>query len=87
MKIKLQVSGGFIAINKESVIDAKITDTDLDELIAAIDLKDNSNSQIRDGKSFSLIVKNRTIIIDSNKVPEKFKSLFEELMANLKYQK
>lgn len=87
MEIKLQVSGGFIAIKKESVIDAKITDTDLDELISAIQLKDNPNSQIRDGKSFFLVVKNRTIAIDPNIVPEKFKPLFEELTENLKYQR
>lgn len=87
MKIKLQVSGGFIPVNKESVIDAKITDTDLDELISAIHIKDNPNSQVRDGKNFSLVIKNKTISIDPNIVPEKFKLLFKELTENLKYQK
>ncbi len=84
MKIKLLVSGGFIPVSKEAVIDADISDTDWNELISAIEVENNSNSKARDSKYVILEAKGRSVLINPDKVPIKYKPLFSKLFNNLK---
>ena len=84
MKIKLSVSGGFLPIYKEAVIESAISDKELAALLSAIEIKEKSKGMARDAKSYILEVNGQSVQIDPNLVPQQFSELFNELTSNLK---
>ena len=84
MKIKLSVSGGFLPLYKEAVIESAITDKELAVLLSAIEIKGNSKGMARDAKNYILEANGQSVQIDPNLVPEQFSELFNELTSNLK---
>jgi len=84
MKIKLSVSGGFVPIYKEAVIESAISDKELAALLSAIEIKGKSKGMARDAKSYTLEADGKTVPVDPNLVPEHFRELFNELISNLK---
>jgi hypothetical protein len=84
MKLKLSVSGGLVPIHKEAEIEAPLSDKELVELLAAIEIKSGSPTRARDAKSYTLEANGKTVQIDPNLVPEHYKELFNQLINNLK---
>ena len=82
MKIKLQVSGGFIPTIKESVVVENIANNDWDELISTIKVK--VNPKARDSKSYMLEANGKEVLINPNLIPKKHKPLFDKLISNLR---
>lgn len=84
MEIKLKRSGGIISIKKEAVKKVDWSDKDLDDLIAAVKRKEEPLSRGRDTTGYFLEVKNKVIPIDLDKIPAKYKAVFNNLKDNLK---
>jgi hypothetical protein len=84
MKIKLCVSGGLIPVYKESEIEATIADKELNELIAAIEIKGPQNSKARDSKYYTLEINGKSIPVNPDSIPKQHEELFIKLINNLK---
>jgi hypothetical protein len=84
MEIKLKRSGGITGIRREAVKEADLSDKDLKDLIAAIKRKEEPLSRGRDTTGYFLEIKNETIPIELDKIPAKYKALFDSLKDNLK---
>ena len=84
MEIKLKRSGGITGIKREAVKEADLSDNDLHDLIAAIKRKEEPLSRGRDTTGYFLEVKNKVIPIDLDKIPAKYKTMFNNLKDNLK---
>ena len=84
MEIKLKRSGGIISIRKEAVKQVDWSEKDLDDLLNAIERKETPLSRGRDTTGYFLEVKNKVIPIDLDKVPAKYKAVFETLKKDLK---
>lgn len=84
MEIKLKRSGGIISISKEAVKQVDWPEKDLNDLLHVIERKENPLSRGRDTTGYFLEVKNKVIPIDLDKVPTKYKAVFETLKKDLK---
>ena len=84
MEIKLKRSGGIAGIRKEALKKVDWSDKELKDLVAAIKRKEEPLSRGRDVTGYFLEVKNEVVPIDLDKIPEKFKTVFESLKDNLK---
>ena len=84
MEIKLKRSGGITGIPREAVKEVAWSDEELHDLIAIIKRKEESPIRGRDTTGYLLEVKNETIPIDLDKIPSKYKAIFDSLKDNLK---
>jgi len=86
MKIKLVRTGGFIPITKAAEAEADLSEKDLASLLKIIK-SDPSAPRVKDGNYWELTVGGITTPINPEKVPVKYKALFEKLKSNLKVVK
>ena len=86
MKIKLVRTGGFIPLIKAAEIEADLSDKDLASLLKKIK-SDPSASRVKDGNYWELTVGGVTTPVEPEKVPDKYKALFEKLKSDLKVVK
>lgn len=84
MKLKLSVAGGFVNVYKEAETEAPLSDKQLAELLAAIEIKGSPPTKARDAKSYTLTANGKAVQVDPNLVPEQHKELFNQLINNLK---
>lgn len=84
MKLKLSVAGGFANIYKEAEIEAPLSDKQLAELLAAIEIKGGPPTKTRDAKSYTLTANGKAVQVVPDLVPEQYKELFNQLINNLK---
>jgi hypothetical protein len=84
MEIKLKRSGGIISIRKEAVKKVDWSQKELDELLAVVKRKEEPQSGGRDTTGYFIEVNNKVIPVDLDKIPAKFKPVFESLKDNLK---
>jgi hypothetical protein len=83
MKIKLVRTGGFIPINKAAEAEMDLSEQDLASLLEVIK-SSPSAPRIKDGFSWELTAGDIVTPVDPEKVPAKYKALFEKLKSNLK---
>ena len=84
MEIKLKRSGGIIAAKKEATKKVDWTEEELEALVSAAKRKEEPLSRGRDTTGYFLEIKNESIPIDLDKIPEKYKAVFDNLKTNLK---
>lgn len=84
MKIKLKRSGGILPVKKEAVKEVDWTDDDIEDLIHAAGRKEEPMQRGRDTTGYSLELENKSFPIDLDKIPSKYKNVFEQLKSNLK---
>jgi hypothetical protein len=83
MKIKLVRTGGFIPINKAAEAETDLSEQDMASLLRIIK-SDPSAPRVKDGNYWELTVGSLTTPVDLEKVPDKYKALFEKLKSDLK---
>ena len=83
MKIKLIRTGGFIPITKAAEADVDISAREMAGLLEIIQ-HDPAAPRIKDGNSWELAVGFRSITVDLEKVPDKYKAIFDQLKNDLK---
>jgi hypothetical protein len=83
MKIKLVRTGGFIPIIKAAEAEADLSEQDLASLLKIIK-SSPSAPRIKDGNSWELTVGDIVTPVDPEKVPVKYKALFDKLKSDLK---
>jgi hypothetical protein len=84
MKIKLKRSGGIVPVKKEAVKEVNWTDNDVYDLIHAAGRKDEPLQHGRDTTSYFLELENKSVQLDLEKIPLKYKTVFEQLKKELK---
>lgn len=87
MKITLVRSGGIIPMTKKAETDVDWSQDELNELLQTIGVERHSPAIARDASSYSLQAGDRTLSIDWDKIPGKYKKVFEEMKDNLKIEK
>lgn len=85
MKIRLVRSGGFLPVTKVAETEVNLTEKEIDGLLKAIK-HDPSAPRIKDGNYFELTVGDKSIPVDLDKVPEKYRTLFTRLKNDLKFK-
>ncbi len=84
MEIILKRSGGIISIRKEAVKKVDWSQEELDELLAVVKREEEPQTRSRDATGYSLEINDKVIPIDLDKIPAKYKSVFESLKSKLK---
>jgi len=84
MKIKLKRSGGIVPVKKEAVKEVNWTANDIHDLIHAAERKEEPLQRGRDTTGYFLELENKSVPIDLDKIPSKYKSVFEQLKNELK---
>jgi hypothetical protein len=83
MKIKLVRTGGFIPIIKAAEAEVDLSEQDLASLLKIIK-SSPSAPRIKDGNCWELTVGDLSIPVDPEKVPDKYKPVFDKLKSDLK---
>ena len=86
MKIKLIRTGGFIPITKEAEADVNLSDKQVKQLLEIIQ-PDSIASPIKDGHYYLLDIGTKSTLVDLEKVPDEYKSIFNKLKSDLKFIK
>jgi hypothetical protein len=86
MKIKLIRTGGFIPITKEAEADVNLSDKQVKQLLEIIQ-PDPIASPIKDGQYYLLDIGTKSTLVDLEKVPDEYKSIFIKLKSDLKFIK
>jgi len=86
MKITLMRTGGFIPVIKKATKEVNWSDKEMEELIDSI-RADSDAGKMRDSTQYQLIFNGRTFSIDFEKIPLKYKEVFEQLKNNLQIAK
>lgn len=84
MEIKLQRLGGFIPIKRESSTQVTWSEEELKKLLEHIRADENEDTLSRDATIDYLEVEGALNPINMQKVPAKYKPVFEELKTGLK---
>jgi hypothetical protein len=83
MKIKLIRTGGFIPVTRVSESEVDFSARELANLLVTIK-HDTAAPKIKDGQYYELNVGTDSTPIDLEKVPDKYKDLFNKLKSDLK---
>lgn len=83
MKIILTRTGGFIPIKKRAETEVSWTEEELGELLSKINIDHSNPGASRDSTYYQLSCGNKTALIDLEKVPAKYKTVFETLKDDL----
>jgi hypothetical protein len=83
MIIRLIRTGGFIPVTKVSETKVDFSDQELANLLVTIK-HDTAAPKIKDGQYYELNVGTDSTPIDLEKVPDKYKDLFNKLKSDLK---
>lgn len=74
-------------MTKKAEKDVDWSEDELNSLLNAIGIEKHSPGLTRDASSYSLQADGRTVPIDWDKIPDKYKKAFEEMKDNLKIEK
>jgi hypothetical protein len=83
MIIRLIRTGGFIPVTKVSETKVDFSDQELANLLVTIK-HDTAAPKVKDGQYYELNVGTDSTPIDLEKVPDKYKDLFNKLKSDLK---
>jgi hypothetical protein len=83
VKIKLIRTGGFIPVTKVSETEVDFSARELANLLVTIK-HDTAAPKIKDGQYYELNVGTDSTPVDLEKVPDKYKDLFNKLKSDLK---
>ncbi|WP_018612541.1 hypothetical protein [Segetibacter koreensis] len=86
MKITLQRTGGIIPLKKIADTEVDWTEKEIDELIKSVSTVDEPG-KMRDSTQYHLIYKGQPVSIDLEKIPIKYRDVFERLKDNLQIVK
>ncbi len=86
MKLTLIRTGGIIPIIKKANAEVDWSENEIDELINSF-TEDDKSATMRDSTQYQLKFNDQTFSIDLEKVPLKYKKVFEQLKDNLKIVK
>jgi hypothetical protein len=83
MKIKLIRTGGFLPITREAEADVNLSDIQVKQLLEIIQ-PDRIPSPVKDGHYYLLDIGTKSTLVDLEKVPDEYKSIFNKLKNDLK---
>jgi hypothetical protein len=83
MIIRLIRTGGFIPVTKVSETKVDFSDQELANLLVTIK-HDTAAPKVKDGQYYELNVGSDSTPVDLEKVPDKYKDLFNKLKSDLK---
>jgi hypothetical protein len=83
MLITLIRTGGFIPITKKAEKEVDWSESEMRQLLDQIEKKDEGPGQARDATEYQLMYNAGTFSIDWDKIPAKYKKMFDELKDNL----
>jgi hypothetical protein len=83
MKIKLTRTGGFIPVTKVAEADIEMTDIELVRLIEIIK-HENTGYRVKDANYYELSAGKISSSVDLDKIPDRYKDVFNKLKAELK---
>jgi hypothetical protein len=86
MKIKLIRTGGFIPLTKMAEIEVALTEKELISLLDSMQPEPNAH-RIKDGNYYEVTVGKYRSPVDIEKVPDRYKDLFDKLKGDLKIMK
>jgi len=86
MEIALLRTGGIIPMVKQAKEDVAWTESEMNELLDRIRIEGDAGKK-RDGTSYQLLYNNETFTVDIDKVPAKYKKVFDRLKENLQIVK
>jgi site-specific recombinase XerC len=86
MRITLTRTGGVIPITKKAEKEVDWKEDEIKKLIERIKTKDNPGS-MRDNTTYELSYHAGTFPVDMEKIPAKYKKMFDDLKDNLKIVK
>lgn len=84
MQIALVRTGGIIPLKKRAEAEVDWSEQELMQLIKTIKLENTGPGISRDATAYHLEIRDQTVPIDLNKIPQNYQSTFEELKDNLK---
>jgi hypothetical protein len=82
MKIKLIRTGGFIPLTKMAEIEVALTEKEIISLLDSMQPEPNAH-RIKDGNYYEVTVGKYRSPVDIEKVPDRYKDLFDKLKSNL----
>ncbi len=85
MEITFLRTGGIIPITKKSNTIVDWSETEVQELLSLI--RADNMGQMRDETQYQLVYNDQTVAIDIDKVPKKYKKIFERLKEDLRIVK
>lgn len=83
MQIALVRTGGFIPLKKKAEAEVDWSEQELLQLIEHIKAENTRPGVSRDTTSYYLKIKDQTVAIDLNKIPQNYQSTFDDLKDNL----
>lgn len=86
MEITLIRTGGFIPLIKKATKEVDWSEREINELIN-VSKADDKPAGARDNHQFQLGYNNQTYMIDLEKIPGRYKELFEKLKDNMQVVK
>ena len=86
MNIKLLRTGGIIPVKKSAEIESNLQDEELERLVKFLKTAPEV-PRLKDGTNYIVTAGDVTAQIDPEKVPEEFKTLFDQLKRELKFIK
>lgn len=93
MHITLTRTGGIIPVTKKAETEVSLTENEMQEIRNSAEIKENKNTLMRDSTAYMLSYNNDSFEInvdfeiDVDKVPAKYKAMFDALKDNLRIVK
>ena len=87
MKITLLRTGGILPLTQKAEKEVKWTSEEMEALVTKIKIEDKGPGEMRDATTYHLMYDAETFPIDWEKIPSKYKKIFDELKQDLKVVK